>query len=168
MERFTQGSRDGARHCFRVFVVVAGLGCVGINQGATGRVFFRPLLLLPSPGPEEVRCHHGGASVRSDLRQDPPGEGRHHRHGRWAAGWVPGEAAHPSSALKYPHPSRPLNTPRFAWTEAASRRARERSLKPNFILGARRARSPLPGLRRGWCFKKRKRCPRTRNCDSYG
>lgn len=32
-------------------------------------------------GSEEVWCHHSCASVRSDLRQDPPGEGWHHCHG---------------------------------------------------------------------------------------
>lgn len=48
-----------------VRVVIAGLECVGVNWGANWQGFFRPL--LPSPGPEEIRCHHGCASVRSDL-----------------------------------------------------------------------------------------------------
>lgn len=46
--------------------------------------------------------------------------------------------------------------------------ARRQGSKPNLGLGQRRASSPLAGvgLKLGWCFKKRKQCPRSRNCDS--
>lgn len=39
-----------------------GLDVSGL-AGVLWQGLFRPLLLLPSPGPEEVRCHHGRASV---------------------------------------------------------------------------------------------------------
>lgn len=83
-----RGGSDAVVGDLWVCVVITGLGHVGDNQGASQRDFSssahpKTPRLLSSPGSEEVRCHHSCASVRSDLRQDPPGEGRHHRHGRW-------------------------------------------------------------------------------------
>ena len=76
-----------------------------------------------------------------------------------------GEAAHPPASISpslgsAKHPACQIDRSGVAL-------AREQGLKPNFILGARQASSLLPGLRWNWCFKKRKCCPRTRNCDSY-
>lgn len=111
--RFARGSRDGARHWFRVHVVTAGLRCVGVNWVATGRAFSDSSFSLPS---QDLKKYGATTVVRvcevtydkTPLEKDGITVmvgGQQDRHQRGCP--------LPPPMLKYPQPSGPLKPLRF-------------------------------------------------------